>query len=33
MIRVVLLFGTGGHVQRAMTFPWLAVIRPSPRSG
>ena len=23
---VVLLFGTGGHVQHAMTYPWLAVI-------
>ena len=23
---VVLLFGTGGHVQRAMTYPWLAVV-------
>src|SRR5262245_32553923 len=23
---VVLLFGTGGHVQQAMTYPWLAVI-------
>ena len=23
---VVLLFGTGGHVQHAMTYPWLAVV-------
>src|SRR5262249_59810755 len=23
---VVLLFGTGGHVQHAMTYPWLAVL-------
>src|SRR4029077_2072673 len=23
---VVLLFGTGGHVQHSMTYPWLAVI-------
>jgi uncharacterized membrane protein YbhN (UPF0104 family) len=23
---IVLLFGTGGHVQHAMTYPWLAVV-------
>jgi uncharacterized membrane protein YbhN (UPF0104 family) len=23
---VVLLFGTGGHIQHAMTYPWLAVV-------
>ena len=28
---VVLLFGTGGHVQHAMTYPWLAVDPGLPR--
>src|SRR5258708_22517106 len=23
---IVLVFGTGGHVQHAMTYPWLAVV-------